>query len=98
MLRRPPRIKQIKTSGARGAWLMHGIHRNEKIPRSLYGVVVEDDAPEIALAFSTVAMASARIVTVTRVSAYCSSWRFLIYLHFFNPQIFLIQRKMNFFM
>lgn len=60
MLRRPPRIKQIKTSGARGAWLMHGIHRNEKIPRSLYVVAVEDDAPEITRVFSTVAMASAR--------------------------------------
>lgn len=60
MLRRPPRIKQIKTSGARGAWLMHGIHRNEKIPRSLYVVAVEGDAPEIALAFSTVVMASAK--------------------------------------
>jgi len=39
---------------------MHGIHRNEKIPRSLYVVAVEDDAPEITRVFSTVAMASAR--------------------------------------
>lgn len=39
---------------------MHGIHRNEKIPHSLYVVAVEGDAPEIALAFSTVVMASAK--------------------------------------
>lgn len=50
MLRRPPRIK---TSGARSAWLMRGIHGNEKILRSLYVVAVED-ALEIALAFSIV--------------------------------------------
>jgi len=62
---------------------MHGIHRNEKIPRSLYVVAMEGDAPEITLFYQWQVL---EIVTMTRVLAF--SLPLFNAFTFFNPFIF----------